>query len=246
MSGPGSSSMEFSTSRLPIVFTHRDIEDILATGSSHGEAKVHHLWAYWFVRYGRDDDAFVREHLAMCDAKAQAEVLRHLRHYEIGLREPIVFATETGCPDYPVTDSVPLSPSEGQVLVDPDALVIPEDTISVLIDYPLENSTKVVLRCQGGFTRQDLVQRLQSAYTTIYEEEARTSTIVPESMRSANERWLAEHPEATPEERRQHSSKLLNRVATDGTFGIYGHDQGDLVLVEMRFKNGDYTLLVDS
>lgn len=240
--------MDFSAVKVPIEFTRQDIHDIIATGSSKGDAKVYHLWAYWHARYGRSDHRFAEEHLSHCDPAQRAEVLGHIHQYEISLRAPIRFRTESGDPEHPVYNSVTIVQSYDQPLIDADELVIPEQKIIVLIDYPLEIPTEVVLQSVGGFTRQGLLDRIRNAYETIYQEEERTSTKPVETVGDYCTRWLSEHPEATEEDRRHYEfrSALMNRASTNGIYGIYGHELRDLALVEVKYHQGHYTLVVDS
>ena len=96
-------------------------------------------------------------------------------------------------------------------LIDADKVVITSSEITLVIDYPLNKPAKFKLKSsEKGFTKKQLVLEISKKYREIYEFEessAKTKTI--------------------PVEKRE---GLINRNQTDGKYGIWGHDIGDLDL----------------
>lgn len=99
-----------------------------------------------------------------------------------------------------------------------DELVVPVNEISITYDYPLERPVTHNYRRAGGFTRGQLVQDICATYRQIYKEERESTKIAvdPINVRIAR-------------------GGLINRNATDGKYGIWGHDIGDLVIEGLRF-----------
>jgi len=95
-------------------------------------------------------------------------------------------------------------------LVKPDEVVIQNNKISILIDYPLKKSVMFEVVSDGGFTRSELGREVSTLYKNIYSEEESTSSvrIVPLSERKG----------------------IINRNETNGKYGIWGHDIEDLDL----------------
>lgn len=115
--------------------------------------------------------------------------------------------------------------------------VIHKRSIKVLIQYPLSHEVTVTLKAPNRkyFTLAQLIRGIAHAYQKIYREEARTSTV----------------PEETYQKRAQRQGKksgLINRAPTHGKYGIYGHDLGDLMLVDIAYdeRSNVYLLGVDS
>lgn len=95
-------------------------------------------------------------------------------------------------------------------LVGADDVVIKENTINILFDYPLNKPVSFEFNNPNGFTRKDLILLISKKYHEIYDEEekyAKTKTI--------------------PREKR---SGIINRNETDGKYGVWGHDLSDLDL----------------
>ena len=101
-------------------------------------------------------------------------------------------------------------------LLDGQEIVLQTRTAKVLIDYPLDNPTSLSLVSDSAsFSRWQLIDEIGKKYEEIYLEEessAETKTL-PMSER-----------------------RIMNRNQTDGTYGIWGHDLGDLAisLIEVR------------
>jgi hypothetical protein len=112
-------------------------------------------------------------------------------------------------------------------LIGKNEIVLTEQVVDVTIDYPLENATTIELRSDKkfGFTRAELILKIRAEYKRIYKEE--------ES--SAKEKTI-------PIEKRE---GLINRNATNGKYGIWGHDLEDLDLSEIivHKKSGKKTRL---
>ncbi len=100
-------------------------------------------------------------------------------------------------------------------LIGKDETVLKENLVDLTIDYPLENPVTVELKSdkKSGFTRSELILKIQNEYQRIYKEEEA----------SAKEKTM-------PIEKRE---GLVNRNATNGKYGIWGHDLGDLDLSEI-------------
>lgn len=96
-------------------------------------------------------------------------------------------------------------------LIDADKIVISYSEVTLVIDYPLNKPATFVLKSSGkGFTKKQQALEIGKKYHEIYhteESSAKTKTV--------------------PVEKRQ---GLINRNETDGKYGIWGHDIGDLDL----------------
>jgi hypothetical protein len=96
-------------------------------------------------------------------------------------------------------------------LIDADKVVISHSEVTMIIDYPLNNPTEFLLKSSTkGFTKKKLVLEISKKYHEIYDAEersAKTKTIPIEERKG-----------------------LINRNETDGKYGIWGHDIGDLDL----------------
>lgn len=99
-------------------------------------------------------------------------------------------------------------------------IVVRDPSIYIVVDYPMEHGWefKIVATSSAGFTRAGLVAEISKLYHAIYAEEDRSA-----------------HTKVVPVDKRE---GLINRNRTDGTFGIWGHDIGDLVLGEIELHRG--------
>ncbi len=118
-------------------------------------------------------------------------------------------------------------------LVDGEQIVLEENQVNLVIDYPLNIPFRkqIVAKDPTGFSRKDLVNQIGNHYHQIYKEEEQSTNI-----------------KVVPMDERK---TLLNRNATDGKYGIWGHDLGDLVLssivVHKRTDGGlELELIVES
>ncbi|PKB17703.1 hypothetical protein [Flavobacterium sp. 5] len=102
-------------------------------------------------------------------------------------------------------------------LIDRNQIVINEDKITVIIDYPLKNEYRFDLKSANGFDREKLLLEISKHYYELYEEEEKTATV-----------------KTLPMEKRT----MYNRNETNGKYGVWGHDIADLVLTDIFvYKN---------
>jgi len=111
-------------------------------------------------------------------------------------------------------------------LEDAAAIVLPCREIIVVADYPLakEFEFKLVSDAPTGFTRAEIARKISTLYQEIYAKEEQTTKapIIPLEERKG----------------------LINRNKTNGEYGIWGHDLGDLVLRKIYPKtHGDMVYL---
>lgn len=112
-------------------------------------------------------------------------------------------------------------------LSDRDKVVIQEQKITIVIDYPLTTAYSFSLNSKEGFTRGQLLKAISEHYYKLYAEEEESATI---KTQPADERTI------------------MNRNETNGKYGIWGHDIADLVLSEIlvyKSKTGDTILMLN-
>ncbi|HWW41933.1 hypothetical protein [Pedobacter sp.] len=110
-------------------------------------------------------------------------------------------------------------------LVDKDKVVIPDNHVTVIIDYPLNNEYRFELTSPSGFTRELLLREISKHYYQLYKEEEETAKTKTVPLKERKE--------------------LYNRNQTDGKYGIWGHDIADLVLTEVKvYKNSEGKILL--
>lgn len=109
-----------------------------------------------------------------------------------------------------------------------EVVIEPNRDVTLEISYPLETPYREQINTgPKGMTRKTLTDLAIKAYKQVYKEEE-------ESMTTTQEQ-LADRP------------VLLNRPDSNGKYGIWGHDIGDLVLGSAEVdENGVITLGVDS
>ncbi len=105
-----------------------------------------------------------------------------------------------------------------------DEIVIPFAKATLVIDFPLTHPAHVAITSvlPQGFTRGELVRTICEEYAGVYAAEEGTAT----------------NAEVSVEER----GPRRERNRTDGAYGIWGHELGDLVLTSARWvkqSNGD-------
>ncbi|MDF3026071.1 MAG: hypothetical protein K0S23_378 [Fluviicola sp.] len=112
-------------------------------------------------------------------------------------------------------------------LVGKNEIVVKENRVDLTIDYPLDNPATIELRSdkKSGFTKSELVLKVQKEYKRIYEEEEKTAKTKPIPIGDRK--------------------SIVNRNATDGKYGVWGHDLSDLDLSEIivHRKQGKKTRL---
>jgi hypothetical protein len=99
-------------------------------------------------------------------------------------------------------------------LISPDEVVLPYQKVTLVIDYPVAKPVLFVLTGPpSGFTRKQIVLAISKKYHELYKEEEKTAKTktVPIGQRKT----------------------LANRNQTDGKYGIWGHDLGDLDLTSI-------------
>lgn len=108
-------------------------------------------------------------------------------------------------------------------LINKDEVVITEEKITVIIDYPLTNIYKFDLISEKGFSKELLVQEITKEYQKLYKEEEKTATIKTVPMKERT---------------------MYNRNQTNGKYGIWGHDLADLALssIQVYKENGNLIL----
>lgn len=97
-------------------------------------------------------------------------------------------------------------------LLDKNERLLADAEVKVLIDYPLTHHYFFPLSSGKGFNRMQLAEEISRIYQQIYAEEEQTASI-----------------KTLPLTQRQ----MYNRNTTNGKYGIWGHDLGDLVLTKI-------------
>jgi hypothetical protein len=113
-------------------------------------------------------------------------------------------------------------------LIDKDEIVIRETKVVLLIDYPLSEPYTTEILSSNGFSRKHLVNEISRNYYKVYAIEESTATVktLPVAQRKTT----------------------YNRNRTNGKYGIWGHDIGDLALTGMRLyksSTGIITLVLE-
>jgi len=97
-------------------------------------------------------------------------------------------------------------------LIDATGIVINSNVITLIVHYPLKKaySFKIKAKNNKNFSRLELVEAIRNTYQKIYktEEETTKTKTIPINKRGS----------------------CFNRNATNGKYGIWGHDIGDLVI----------------
>lgn len=105
---------------------------------------------------------------------------------------------------------------------------------SFSLDYPLNNEYTKSWESEN-LTFHQLVTMVSESYKEIYDEE-------DESINAVDKTTLENHPENIQ------LGGLMNRPSTQGKWGIWGHDMGDLVLerVTLNEETGEFHLSIGS
>jgi PBP1b-binding outer membrane lipoprotein LpoB len=99
--------------------------------------------------------------------------------------------------------------TEIERLVNKETIIIPFSTITILIDYPLNNPAEFEITSKAnGFNREELAMAVSKKYHKIYAEEDNSAS-----------------QQTIPIEKRE---GLINRNETNGKYEIWGHDLSDL------------------
>ena len=112
---------------------------------------------------------------------------------------------------------------EAETDIDMDEIIINDNSIIIQIDYPLTHPASFTHISETDyFTRKQLIELIASDYKNIYETEEKTTKIKVGTV----------------------NPYMMNRNKTDGAFGIFGHDIGDLILHTAYVKNVEGKLIV--
>lgn len=104
-------------------------------------------------------------------------------------------------------------------LINKSEIVISDKKITVIIDYPLTNEYRFDLISEKGFTREMLLVEISKHYYKLYAEEEKSATV-----------------KTVPADKRE----MYNRNETNGKYGVWGHDIGDLLLTDIQvYKDSD-------
>lgn len=120
-------------------------------------------------------------------------------------------------------DNTDASTDYDHLLTGADAIVIRDAEIQLKVDYPLNHAHYFPLKSSAGFTRRAIVEAVVQTYVRIYSEEKDTirhMAVIPASQRRG----------------------LINRNTTDGKYGIWGHDIGDLVIEGIEYDPASKTV----
>lgn len=102
----------------------------------------------------------------------------------------------------------------------PNERVLKTKRVTLVIDYPVRNTFETIMTSSdGSFTRIGLVSAIADAYQRMYQEERDTSILPEESL-----------------SQRDPTCMLINRAPTNGKWGIWGHDLGDLLLHTIAYN----------
>jgi len=132
----------------------------------------------------------------------------------------------------PYMTKYPIDKLIKDILIDAEDRVINENTIKICFSYPFNDKYIIEFKSsehEGGFKRKDLVEIIINQYYKMYKEEEMTTKIQVSSMGERIEMGM------------------LNRNATNGKYGIYGHDIDDLSLDSMILNtDGIWILSISS
>lgn len=123
---------------------------------------------------------------------------------------------------------ISLDNPESQInqLVDADEVIIKQQAINIIFDYPLNNPATFEFKNPNGFNRKELILAISKKYHEIYSEEEKSSKIktIPLDKRTG----------------------IINRNETQGKYGIWGHDLSDLDLsgIEVHETNEGKTYIL--
>ncbi|RZK13463.1 MAG: hypothetical protein EOO43_17890 [Flavobacterium sp.] len=124
--------------------------------------------------------------------------------------------------------SIEMPEEEIANLVNANEIVLPNNEVNVVIDYPLNNPVSFKLNNANGFSRATLSLAISTKYKELYQKEEESAKIktLPKTQRKS----------------------IANRNQTDGIYGIWGHDIEDLDLGSIQvYKNqkGEIFLALD-
>ena len=97
-------------------------------------------------------------------------------------------------------------------IINPDEVIIPDEKITIKFSYPLSVEIVREYKQKGGFSRKDLFRHIYEAYKNIYDEEEQ----------QVGDPGTYEN--------------LYNRKKSEGPYGIWGHQLGDLYLESINYN----------
>lgn len=107
----------------------------------------------------------------------------------------------------------------------------PNKKYTLIIDYPVRSPFEYSFTTnEKGMTLREVVDLAVKKYKQMYKEEDKSTSIKPMTMKEAS----------------KGKCSLLNRVQTDGKYGIYGHDLSHLTITNVGVKGNKIYLSVDS
>jgi hypothetical protein len=139
-------------------------------------------------------------------------------------RKQIVIEIPSRDPDYQGGWS-PGIETEDDDIIDADEIITTRDSIFIKFDYPLSRAVSFSYHKKRpeGFSRRDFYKCILAGYHRIYSEEHKAV--------------------GDP----GHIPGMLNRQSSEGPYGIWGHDIGDLVLEGVIDNDdGTFDLLIGS
>lgn len=117
-------------------------------------------------------------------------------------------------------------------IINPDEIIF-KNEIDVIFSYPLNDAYefKLINNNHGGITRYDLLNFIKKTYNDIYKQEEETAS---QQVWEFNDETYT--GKVLPMELRLKNCLFMNRHKTDGTYGIWGHDLGDLYLEGLQYN----------
>lgn len=130
-------------------------------------------------------------------------------------------------------------------MIDPARVVIPDEKIRILYEYPLSHTVEKIHEKKGGFTRMDLFKLIGADYAEIYKEEEASMTIIKKVEIARTENVSTQDVER---ELLSRCGNFTNRGLSDGKHGIWGHVLKDLALEGLVYdtKTGVLDLQIGS
>ena len=114
--------------------------------------------------------------------------------------------------------------------IDADEVILPANkTFNLVLTYPLRTPyVEEIQTGKKGLTRIQIIAAVISAYKRVYQIEDGTTTIPAQLGKDAG------------------YGIPYNRVSTDGEYGIWGHELGDLILHTLYVKGNQIEISCDS
>jgi len=113
--------------------------------------------------------------------------------------------------------NIDVSKPDLKQLEEPDAVLVLDDALTVVIDFPLSNAAEFVTTSEkvgAGFSKKQIVQLIIGYYVQIYKEEEETATV----------------------KARRVSDVFTNRSETDGHYGVYGYELSELAIAGFSIR----------